>query len=117
MASVVKLSPDTTFRGSDVGRDGRGHRRELHGDKFGHPIKDFIPCSDTTVFGSKFIELEIDNQLIMERFNQSAFSEQNLVGYTHQRVSHIVFDLSEELYPVKKKTLEQSLSDISLVCA
>ena len=37
MASVVKLSPDTTFRGSDVGRDGRGHRRELHGDKFGHP--------------------------------------------------------------------------------
>jgi len=48
-------------------------------------------------------------------FNQSSFSEQNLVGYTHQGILHIVFDLGDKLYAVKEKILEQCLPDISLV--
>ena len=56
-------------------------------------------------------------QLIMDRFNQSTFSEQNIVRHTHQGISHIVFDLSDKLYAIKEKAFKQSLTDISLVCA
>ncbi len=55
-------------------------------------------------------------QIVINRFNQDPFSEQNLVNDTHQGVSHIVFNLSEKLYTIKEKVLKQSLANISLVC-
>ncbi len=54
-------------------------------------------------------------QFIIDCFNQCSFSRQNLIGYTHQRVPHTVFNLSDKLYTVKKKVFKQSLSDISLI--
>ena len=55
-------------------------------------------------------------QLVIDRFNQGPFSEQNLVSNTHQGVLHIVFNFSDKLYTIKEKVLKQSLADISLVC-
>ena len=54
-------------------------------------------------------------QLVIDRFNQGPFSEQNLVGYTHQGILHIVLDLGDKLYAIEEKVLEQCLPDISLV--
>ena len=54
-------------------------------------------------------------QFVIDRFNQGPFSEQNLVGYTHQGILHIVLDLGDKLCAVKEKVLEQCLPDISLV--
>ncbi len=53
---------------------------------------------------------------LVDRFNQSSFSEQNLVGYTHQGILHIVFSFSDKLYTIKEKVLKQSLTNISLIC-
>ena len=54
-------------------------------------------------------------QFIIGRFNQGSFSGLNLVSNTYQGVSHIVFNFSDKRSTVKKETLEQSLTDISLV--
>lgn len=54
-------------------------------------------------------------QLVINRFNQGPFSEQDLVGNAHQRVLHIVFNFSDKLYAIKGKALKQILADISLV--
>ena len=43
------------------------------------------------------------------------FSGLNLVSNTYQGVSHAVFNFSDKRSTVKKETLEQSLTDISLV--
>ena len=55
-------------------------------------------------------------QFVIDRFNQGSFSEQNLVGNTHQRILHIVFNFSDKLYTIKGKVLKQSLTDIAFVC-
>ncbi len=54
-------------------------------------------------------------QFVIDRFNQSPFSEQNLVGYAHQGILHIVLDLGDKLYAIEEKVLEQCLPDISIV--
>ena len=54
-------------------------------------------------------------QFIIGRFNQGSFSALNLVSNTYQEVSHAVFSFSDKRSTVKKETLEQSLTDISLV--
>ena len=54
-------------------------------------------------------------QFIIGRFNQGSFSGLNLVSNTYQGVSHAVFKFSDNRSTVKKETLEQSLTDISLV--
>lgn len=54
-------------------------------------------------------------QFIIGRFNQGSFSGLNLVSNTYQGVSHTVFNFSDKRSTVKKETLEQSLTDISLV--
>lgn len=54
-------------------------------------------------------------QFIIGRFNQGSFSGLNLVSNTCQGVSHAVFNFSDKRSTVKKETLEQSLTDISLV--
>ena len=51
-----------------------------------------------------------------DRLNQDPFSEQDLVGNAHQRVLHIVFNFSDKLNVINEKILEQSLTNISLVC-
>lgn len=54
-------------------------------------------------------------QFIIDRFNQCSFSEQDFIGYTHQRVPHIVLNFSDKLYTVKEKVFKQSLTGISFV--
>ena len=54
-------------------------------------------------------------QFIIGRFNQGSFSGLNLVSNTYQGGSHAVFNFSDKRSTVKKETLEQSLTDISLV--
>ena len=54
-------------------------------------------------------------QFIIGRFNQGSFSGLNLVSNTYQGVSHAVFNFSDKRSTVKKETLKQSLTDISLV--
>ena len=54
-------------------------------------------------------------QFIIGRFNQGSFSGLNLVSNTYQGVSHAVLTLVTSGLPLKKETLEQSLTDISLV--
>ena len=54
-------------------------------------------------------------QFIIGRFTQGSFSGLNLVSTTYQAVSHAVFNFSDKRSTVKKETLEQSLTDISLV--
>lgn len=54
-------------------------------------------------------------QLIVYRFNQGAFSQQNFIGNTHQGVFHVVLHFGNQLDAVKKQILEECLSDISFV--
>ena len=54
-------------------------------------------------------------QFVINSFNQSSFPKQYLISDTHQGVLHIILDLSNRLYTIKKEVLEQSLTDISLV--
>ena len=43
-------------------------------------------------------------QFVIDRFDQGSFSEQNLVGNTHQWILHIVFlTFSDKLYAIKEK--------------
>lgn len=69
----------------------KGHEEQLEKNRKELKIKDFILCSDTTVFGSKFIELEIDKypnhireyyQLIydMRSIDQKLFSIEEIVN-------------------------------------
>ena len=45
-------------------------------------------------------------QFVIDRFNQGSFSEQYLVGNTHQRVLHIAFNFSDKLYTIKEEVLK-----------
>ena len=54
-------------------------------------------------------------QFVIDSFNQSSLPKQYLISDTHQGVLHIILDLSNRLYTIKKEVLEQSLADISLV--
>ena len=56
-------------------------------------------------------------QFVIDRFNQSSFSEQNFIGYAHQAVLHVVLYLCDKLYVIKKQVFKQCLSDISLISA
>ena len=76
-------------------------------------------------FGYKVIEWTMSGvfylrnvlQFVIDCFEQGSFSEQNLVGNTHQWILHIVFNSSDKLYAIKKKVLKQSLTNIFFVCA
>lgn len=50
-------------------------------------------------------------QFVIDRLNQGSFSEQNLVSYTHQGVSHVVFNCGNKLDTVKKEMFKQSLAN------
>ena len=54
-------------------------------------------------------------QLIVDRFYQSPFSQQNPVSYAHQGILHVVLHFGYQLYAVKEKVLKKSLSDIPFV--
>ena len=41
-------------------------------------------------------------QLVVDRFNQGAFSQQDFVRYVHQGVLHVVLHLGYQLYAVKE---------------
>ena len=69
----------------------KGNEEQLEKNRKELKIKDFILCSDTTVFGSKFIELEIDKypnhireyyQLIydLRSIDQKLFSIEEIVN-------------------------------------
>ena len=46
-------------------------------------------------------------RFIVDRFNQGSLPQQNLIGYAHQRVLHIVLYLGDKLYAIKKEVLKQ----------
>ena len=52
---------------------------------------------------------------IIYRFNQGAFSQENLVCNTHQGVLHVVLHLGNQLDAIKEQVFEKSLPDISFV--
>ena len=56
-------------------------------------------------------------QLVIDRFYQGAFPQQDFVRYAHQGVLHVILHFGYQLYAVEKEALEQSLPDISLVRA
>lgn len=54
-------------------------------------------------------------ELIVDGFDQRAFSQQNFVSHRHQFVFHILLDFSNELEVLFKKQLKQSLGDIAFI--
>ena len=54
-------------------------------------------------------------KFIVDRFYYGAFSEQHLVGDTHQRVLHFVFKLGYQLYTIYEELAKQVFTDIASV--
>ena len=54
-------------------------------------------------------------ELIVDGFDQRAFSQPNFVGHRHQFVFHILLDFSNELKVLFKEQIEQSLGDIAFI--
>ena len=90
----------------------KGYEEQLEKNRNELKIKDFILCSDTTVFGSKFIELEIDKypnhireyyQLIydLRSIDQRLFSIEEIVNEINTNV------LTADLNPKSKSAILQ----------
>lgn len=104
----------------DLNSKVKGYEEQLEKNRNELKIKDFILCSDTTVFGSKFVELEIDKypnhireyyQLIydLRNIDQKLFSIEEIVSEVNTN------ELTADLNPKRKcailqdKTNEQIL--------
>lgn len=90
----------------------KSYEEQLEKNRNELKIKDFILCSDTTVFGSKFIELEIDKypnhireyyQLIydLRSINQKLFSIEEIVNEINTN------ELTADLNPKSKSAILQ----------
>ena len=55
-------------------------------------------------------------QLIIDRFYQNPFSQQDSVCYAHQGILHVVLHFGYQLYAAREKILEQCLANIPFVC-
>ena len=54
-------------------------------------------------------------QLIINRFYQRTFSQQDFVCHTHQEILHVVLHFGYQLYATREEILEQSRPDIAFV--
>jgi len=90
----------------------KGHEELLEKNRNELKIKDFILCSDTTVFGSKFVELEIDKypnhireyyQLIydLRSIDQKLFSIEEIINEINTN------ELTADLNPKSKGAILQ----------
>lgn len=90
----------------------QGHEELLEKNRNELKIKDFILCSDTTVFGSKFVELEIDKypnhireyyQLIydLRSIDQKLFSIEEIINEINTN------ELTADLNPKSKSAILQ----------
>ena len=64
---------------------------------------------------SRMLNLGHVLEFIIDALDNCPLSEQNLVCDSHQRSLHVAPDFGEELYPVHKQFLEQTLAYVSLV--
>lgn len=96
----------------DLNSKVKGHEELLEKNRNELKIKDFILCSDTTVFGSKFVELEIDNypnhireyyQLIydLRSIDRKLFSIEEIVNEINTN------ELTADLNPKSKSAILQ----------
>lgn len=112
----------------------KGHEELLEKNRNELKIKDFILCSDTTVFGSKFVELEIDKypnhireyyQLIydLRSIDQKLFSIEEIINEINtneltadlnpkskgailqEKTNNQVLELREQLLKLKKRDM------------
>ena len=54
-------------------------------------------------------------QLVVDRLDYSPFSQQNFVGYAHQRVLHFIFQLGYQLYAIDEEFAEEVFAYVSSV--
>lgn len=54
-------------------------------------------------------------EFVIDGFYNCSLSEEQFVRHTHQRPFHIAFQLSDELYPIYKESLEEILSYVAFV--
>lgn len=98
----------------------KSYEEQLEKNKNELKIKDFILCSDTTVFGSKFIELEIDKypnhireyyQLIydLRSINQKLFSIEEIVNEINTNELTADLNSKSKCAILQEKTNEQIL--------
>lgn len=89
----------------DLNSKVKGYEEQLEKNRNELKIKDFILCSDTTVFGSKFVELEIDKypnhireyyQLIydLRNIDQKLFSIEEIVNEVN--TNELTADLNQK---------------------
>lgn len=89
----------------DLNSKVKGYEEQLEKNRNELKIKDFILCSDTTVFGSKFVELEIDKypnhireyyQLIydLRNIDQKLFSIKEIVNEVN--TNELTADLNQK---------------------
>ena len=55
-------------------------------------------------------------QLIVYRFNNRPFSDQNLVIYVHKNILHVVLDFGDELNSVQEQCFKKCPTYISFIC-
>lgn len=98
----------------------KGNEEQLEKNRKELKIKDFIFCSDTTVFGSKFIELEIDKypnhireyyQLIydLRSIDQKLFSIEEIVNEINTNELTADLNSKSKCAILQEKTNEQIL--------
>lgn len=98
----------------------KSYEEQLEKNRNELKIKDFILCSDTTVFGSKFIELEIDKypnhireyyQLIydLRSINQKLFSIEEIVNEINTNELTADLNSKSKCAILQEKTNEQIL--------